>query len=182
MHGFCFPFLQLPAERALDYAVAQSYDATYGARPLRRWLEHAIITPLSRMIISGGCGGTRAVQVVDAVRWVFSMLAQHTAPHAPFWVAGCACWERRGWCMGEAGKARGCGIMASALPVICRPLPSRQHGRSPRKAAARPTSVILCLIKHVPCRLICRGSARRLQGHRGCTSRQPGAHLLGAAR
>jgi ATP-dependent Clp protease ATP-binding subunit ClpA len=45
---------KLPAERALDYAVAQSYDATYGARPLRRWLEHAIITPLSRMIISGG--------------------------------------------------------------------------------------------------------------------------------
>ena len=37
----------LPADAALDYAVAQSYDHMYGARPLRRWLEHSIITPLS---------------------------------------------------------------------------------------------------------------------------------------
>lgn len=41
------------ADAALDYAVAQSYDHLYGARPLRRWLEHSIITPLSRMIITG---------------------------------------------------------------------------------------------------------------------------------
>lgn len=40
-------------ENALEYAVSQSYDQMYGARPLRRWLEHSIITPLSRMIISG---------------------------------------------------------------------------------------------------------------------------------
>ena len=32
-------------EAALDYAVAQAYDPVYGARPLRRWLEHSIITP-----------------------------------------------------------------------------------------------------------------------------------------
>lgn len=43
-----------PADAALDYAVAQSYDHMYGARPLRRWLEHSVVTPLSRMIISGG--------------------------------------------------------------------------------------------------------------------------------
>ncbi|PRW56139.1 chaperone 1 [Chlorella sorokiniana] len=40
-------------DAALDYAVAQSYDHMYGARPLRRWLEHSVVTPLSRMIISG---------------------------------------------------------------------------------------------------------------------------------
>jgi ATP-dependent Clp protease ATP-binding subunit ClpB len=40
-------------ENALDYAVEQSYDHAFGARPLRRWLEHSIITPLSKMIISG---------------------------------------------------------------------------------------------------------------------------------
>ncbi|PSC72780.1 chaperone 1 [Micractinium conductrix] len=40
-------------DAALDYAVAQSYDHNYGARPLRRWLEHSIVTPLSRMIIAG---------------------------------------------------------------------------------------------------------------------------------
>lgn len=38
---------------ALDYAVAQSYDHMYGARPLRRWLEHHILTDLSRMIVTG---------------------------------------------------------------------------------------------------------------------------------
>ncbi|KAI8463666.1 MAG: P-loop containing nucleoside triphosphate hydrolase protein [Monoraphidium minutum] len=40
-------------EPALEHAVAASYDPAYGARPLRRWLEHSIITDLSRMIISG---------------------------------------------------------------------------------------------------------------------------------
>lgn len=58
-------------DAALDFAVARSYDHLYGARPLRRWLEHSIITPLSRMIISGArtlglspslvCGGVREV-------------------------------------------------------------------------------------------------------------------------
>ena len=38
---------------ALDYAVARSYDHMYGARPLRRWLEHHILTDLSRMIVTG---------------------------------------------------------------------------------------------------------------------------------
>ena len=27
-------------EAALEHAVAASYDPAYGARPLRRWLEH----------------------------------------------------------------------------------------------------------------------------------------------
>mmetsp|Transcript_3412 Transcript_3412/g.6904 ORF Transcript_3412/g.6904 Transcript_3412/m.6904 type:complete len:897 (-) Transcript_3412:48-2738(-) len=40
-------------DKALDYAAKESYDHLYGARPLRRWLEHNIITALSRMIISG---------------------------------------------------------------------------------------------------------------------------------
>lgn len=40
-------------DAALDYAVSQSYDHLYGARPLRRWLERSIITPLSRMIVGG---------------------------------------------------------------------------------------------------------------------------------
>ena len=38
---------------ALDHAIAQAYDPAYGARPLRRWLEHAVVTPLSRMIVAG---------------------------------------------------------------------------------------------------------------------------------
>jgi ATP-dependent Clp protease ATP-binding subunit ClpB len=40
-------------DEALDYAAKESYDHMSGARPLRRWLEHNIITTLSRMIIGG---------------------------------------------------------------------------------------------------------------------------------
>ena len=35
------------------YLPLQAYEPAYGARPLRRWLEHTIITDLSRMIVSG---------------------------------------------------------------------------------------------------------------------------------
>ncbi len=40
-------------DAALDQAVRQSWEPQYGARPLRRWLEHNVITDLSRMLISG---------------------------------------------------------------------------------------------------------------------------------
>ena len=33
-------------DAALDYAVAESYDHLYGARPLRRWLVRSLIDPL----------------------------------------------------------------------------------------------------------------------------------------
>ena len=39
-------------DAALDYAVAQSYDHAFGARPLRRWLEQTVVTALSRMLIA----------------------------------------------------------------------------------------------------------------------------------
>ncbi|KAL4457526.1 hypothetical protein ABPG75_012391 [Micractinium tetrahymenae] len=52
-------------DAALDYAVAQAYDQRYGARPLRRWLEHSIVTPLSRMIVAGELPDDSKV-VVDA--------------------------------------------------------------------------------------------------------------------
>lgn len=39
-------------DAALEYAVEASHDPGYGARPLRRWLEHTLVTTLSRMIIS----------------------------------------------------------------------------------------------------------------------------------
>jgi ATP-dependent Clp protease ATP-binding subunit ClpB len=41
------------SDAALHYAVSQAYEPAYGARPLRRWLEHHIITDLSRMIVAG---------------------------------------------------------------------------------------------------------------------------------
>lgn len=40
-------------DAALNYATQVAYDPAYGARPLRRWLEHTILTELSRMIVAG---------------------------------------------------------------------------------------------------------------------------------
>lgn len=40
-------------DAALSYTVKHAYDPEYGARPLRRWMEHTIVTELSRMIVSG---------------------------------------------------------------------------------------------------------------------------------
>jgi len=38
---------------ALDYMIDEAYDPEYGARPLQRYVEDALITPISKMIISG---------------------------------------------------------------------------------------------------------------------------------
>lgn len=40
-------------DAALQLAVSKAYDRTYGARPLRRWLEQNVITDLSRMMVAG---------------------------------------------------------------------------------------------------------------------------------
>lgn len=56
-------------DAALDYAVEQSYDHMYGARPLRRWLEHHILTDLSRMIVSGELvDGSTVIADADAAK------------------------------------------------------------------------------------------------------------------
>ena len=40
-------------ERAKDFIVRQAYDPQYGARPLRRYIQHTLETLLSRMILKG---------------------------------------------------------------------------------------------------------------------------------
>jgi ATP-dependent Clp protease ATP-binding subunit ClpB len=40
-------------DSASDYILQESYDPAYGARPVRRYLEKAVTTTLSRMIIAG---------------------------------------------------------------------------------------------------------------------------------
>lgn len=55
-------------DAALHFAVSQAYEPAYGARPLRRWLEHTIITDLSRMIVAGQLPDNSIVTVdYDAV-------------------------------------------------------------------------------------------------------------------
>jgi len=38
---------------AIDFVLERAWDPTYGARPLRRYLDHHVATELSRMILSG---------------------------------------------------------------------------------------------------------------------------------
>ena len=40
-------------ERAKDFIVAESYDPAYGARPLRRYVQHTIETKLSKLLLAG---------------------------------------------------------------------------------------------------------------------------------
>ena len=44
----------------------QAYDPRFGARPLRRWLEHNVVTELSRMVIGGSLPDNSIVTVDDA--------------------------------------------------------------------------------------------------------------------
>ena len=74
---------------ALDFAASQSYDHMYGARPLRRWLEHNIITSLSRMIIAGDLPDDSKVTVgVDSNGLTFSVRPDEQAAAARAAAAG----------------------------------------------------------------------------------------------
>jgi len=52
---------------ARDFIAKAAYDPVYGARPLRRYLQHNIETPLARKLIAGELrdGTTVEVDVVD---------------------------------------------------------------------------------------------------------------------
>ncbi|KAI8050294.1 AAA ATPase domain-containing protein [Syncephalis plumigaleata] len=52
-------------DAALDAIVQSSYDPSFGARPLRRYLEKHIVTQVSRMLVSGELV-ERSLVVVDA--------------------------------------------------------------------------------------------------------------------
>ena len=40
-------------EKAKDFIVAEAYDPAYGARPLRRYVQHTIETKLSKLLLAG---------------------------------------------------------------------------------------------------------------------------------
>ena len=40
-------------EKALDYIALHSYDPTFGARPIKRYLHTMVETPLAKKIIEG---------------------------------------------------------------------------------------------------------------------------------
>jgi ATP-dependent Clp protease ATP-binding subunit ClpB len=52
---------------ALDFIASAAYEPAYGARPLKRWLQRHLETPLSRLLVSGQVedGGEVRVRIVD---------------------------------------------------------------------------------------------------------------------
>ena len=66
-------FLELTAQ-AIDLIVERGYDPVYGARPLRRFIQHEVETRIARALLSGevGEGSVVVITVVDgelAVTW-----------------------------------------------------------------------------------------------------------------
>jgi len=50
-------------ENAQDYIARQAYDPRYGARPLKRFLQRAIETPLSRKLLSGEINQNTSINI-----------------------------------------------------------------------------------------------------------------------
>jgi ATP-dependent Clp protease ATP-binding subunit ClpB len=40
-------------DRAKDHLIAQGYDPTYGARPLKRAIQREVLDPLARRVLEG---------------------------------------------------------------------------------------------------------------------------------
>jgi len=51
---------------AVALIMREAYDPSYGARPLKRWLERNVVTELSKLIISGKLGNNTRVKVTTA--------------------------------------------------------------------------------------------------------------------
>ncbi|GLC34379.1 hypothetical protein PLESTB_000735100 [Pleodorina starrii] len=91
-------------DAALSYAVQQAYDPEYGARPLRRWMEHTVATELSRMIVSGQLNDNMDV-VVDSAPGGGGGFAYRLAPKP----------AAEGGAGGGAGAGAGAGPSAAEL-------------------------------------------------------------------
>jgi ATP-dependent Clp protease ATP-binding subunit ClpB len=60
------------SESALDRIAEVGFDPVYGARPLKRAIQHQIENPLAQEILAGHFGaGDRIVVDTEGDRWVF---------------------------------------------------------------------------------------------------------------
>lgn len=59
-------------DSALQFAVQQSFEPAFGARPLRRWLEQHVVTDLSYKLVAGDVGEGSTVKITaDGVQLVY---------------------------------------------------------------------------------------------------------------
>jgi ATP-dependent Clp protease ATP-binding subunit ClpB len=70
---------------AVDFVLEQAWDPAYGARPLRRYLDHHVATELSRMLLAGKLPEHSTV-TVSAPRPMTAdgQLVFRVTPHPPF--------------------------------------------------------------------------------------------------
>ena len=54
-------------ESAIAHISRTAYSPTYGARPLRRWLEKHVVSPISVMLIDGSVSDDSVVRVTTVV-------------------------------------------------------------------------------------------------------------------
>uniref|UniRef100_A0A453H763 AAA+ ATPase domain-containing protein n=1 Tax=Aegilops tauschii subsp. strangulata TaxID=200361 RepID=A0A453H763_AEGTS len=55
------------SDAALDTILSESYSPTYGARPIRRWMQKNVMTTLSKMLVKGQAseGSTICIEATD---------------------------------------------------------------------------------------------------------------------
>ncbi|XBH82878.1 hypothetical protein VPH35_071433 [Triticum aestivum] len=55
------------SDAALDTILSESYSPTYGARPIRRWMQKNVMTTLSKMLVKGEAseGSTICIEATD---------------------------------------------------------------------------------------------------------------------
>ena len=68
-------------ERAKDLLIAEGYDPTYGARPLKRVIQRRVLDPLAMRVLQGEFGEGSVVRI-DAPRNELEFAKAETAVHA----------------------------------------------------------------------------------------------------
>ena len=53
MPGFRSALFYQDPKAALDWLASEGFDPHYGARPLKRLIQHTVVNPLSRLILQG---------------------------------------------------------------------------------------------------------------------------------
>jgi ATP-dependent Clp protease ATP-binding subunit ClpB len=68
------------SERAKDLLIAEGYDPTYGARPLKRTIQRRVLDPLAMRVLEGEVGEGDVVRIDAPAGDLRFERADHTVP------------------------------------------------------------------------------------------------------
>ncbi|XP_037428979.1 chaperone protein ClpB1-like [Triticum dicoccoides] len=72
------------SDAALDTILSESYSPTYGARPIRRWMQKNVMTTLSKMLVKGQAseGSTICIEATDDKKGLeYEVVKKEASPH-----------------------------------------------------------------------------------------------------